>query len=139
MSDLTDRFFSPLGKEWCMYYFAILVFVFIFFILSIISEVIGLLNLKKFTFNEIYLLCENMDVCYNKVKDLMLKNGWINPMHTMVPGTDGQLSYGGFCFPKDTNALKELMKRQGTLHGVLDSAIQERNLLRDDNLNCLKK
>jgi len=90
-------------------------------------------------FNEIYLLCENMDVCYNKVKDLMLKNGWINPMHTRVPGTDGQLSYGGFCFPKDTNALKELMKRQGTLHGVLDSAIQERNLLRDDNLNCLKK
>ena len=56
MSDLTDRFFSPLGKEWCMYYFAILVFVFIFFILSIISAVIGLLNLKNFTFNEIYLL-----------------------------------------------------------------------------------
>lgn len=56
MSDLTDRFFGPLGKEWCMYYFAILVFVFIFFILSIISAVIGLLNLKKFTFNEIYLL-----------------------------------------------------------------------------------
>jgi hypothetical protein len=37
MSDLTDRFFGPLGKEWCMYYFAILVFVFIFFVLSIIS------------------------------------------------------------------------------------------------------
>ena len=57
MSDLTDRFFSPLGKEWCMYYFAILVFVFIFFVLSIVSAVIGLFSLKKFTFNEIYLLC----------------------------------------------------------------------------------
>ena len=58
MSDLTDRFFSPLGKEWCIYYFAILVFVFIFFVLSIISAVIGLFNLKKFGFNEIYLLCQ---------------------------------------------------------------------------------
>jgi hypothetical protein len=57
MSDLTDRFFSPLGKEWCIYYFAILVFVFIFFVLSIISAVIGLFNLKKIGFNEIYLLC----------------------------------------------------------------------------------
>ena len=57
MSDLTDRFFSPLGKEWCIYYFAILVFVFIFFVLSIISAVIGLFNLKKISFNEIYLLC----------------------------------------------------------------------------------
>jgi len=57
MSDLTDRFFSPLGKEWCMYYYAILVFVFIFFVLSIISAVIGLFNLKKIGFNEIYLLC----------------------------------------------------------------------------------
>jgi hypothetical protein len=56
MSDLTDRFFGPLGKEWCMYYFAILVFVFIFFVLSIISAVIGIVNLKKFTFNEVYLL-----------------------------------------------------------------------------------
>ena len=87
-------------------------------------------------FNEIYLLCENMDVCYNKVKDLMLKNGWINPMHTTVPGTDGHLSYGGFCFPKDTNALNELMKRRGTINGLLESTIKERNLLRDDNLNC---
>lgn len=56
MSDLTDRFFSPLGKEWCIYYFAILVFVFIFLILSIISAVIGIINLKKFSFKEIYLL-----------------------------------------------------------------------------------
>ena len=57
MSDLTNKFFGPLGKEWCMYYFAILVFVFIFFVLSIISAVIGLFSLKKFSFNEIYLLC----------------------------------------------------------------------------------
>ena len=57
MSDLTDRFFSPLGKEWCIYYFVILVFIFIVLVLSIVSAVIGLFSLKKFNFTEIYLLC----------------------------------------------------------------------------------
>lgn len=57
MGDLIDTFFSPLGKEWCVYYFAILIFVFIFLIISVISAVVGIFKLKKFTFNEVYLLC----------------------------------------------------------------------------------
>jgi len=53
-------------------------------------------------FNELCVLCNNMGCDYDNVKDLMLKNKWINPMHTNVPGPDGKLSYGGHCFPKDT-------------------------------------
>jgi len=86
-------------------------------------------------FNELYLLCEKTGCDYNKVKDLMLKNNWINPMHTSVPGTDGKLSYGGYCFPKDTNALLNYMKREGTHCGILEATIDERNLMRNDNLN----
>jgi len=56
-------------------------------------------------FNELYLLCQKNNINYNNVRNLMIKNGWINKMHTIVPGTDNKLSYGGFCFPKDTNAL----------------------------------
>ena len=67
---------------------------------------------------------------------MMLKNGWINPMHTNVPGPDGQLSYGGLCFPKDTNALNEFMKRNDIPHRVLDATIGERNEMRDDKDNC---
>ncbi len=47
-----------------------------------------------------------------------------------VPGPDGQLSYGGLCFPKDTNALLEFMKLQNTPSAVLEACIAERNLLR---------
>ena len=65
----------------------------------------------------------------------MLKNGWINPMHTNVPGTDGQLSYGGYCFPKDTNALLEFMKTQNSPHEVIEATISERNKIRKDNVN----
>ena len=90
-------------------------------------------------FNELYLLCEKMGCDYNTVKDLMLKNKWINPMHTNVPGVDGQLSYGGYCFPKDTNALLNHMKREGTHHMVLEATVKERNAMRNDNVNVKLK
>jgi UDPglucose 6-dehydrogenase len=90
-------------------------------------------------FNELYLLCQKMGCNYDNVKDLMLKNNWINPMHTDVPGPDGKLSYGGYCFPKDTNALAEHMKREGVTCKVLEATIQERNEMRDDNINVKLK
>jgi len=86
-------------------------------------------------FNEFYAVCSNIGCDYETVKNLMLKNGWINPMHTNVPGTDGQLSYGGYCFPKDTNALLEFMKTQNSPHEVLEATISERNKIRKDNVN----
>ena len=86
-------------------------------------------------FNELYILCQKMGCDYNNVKNLMLKNKWINPMHTNVPGSDGKLSYGGNCFPKDTNALVEYMKRQGVTCKVLEATIKERNEIRNDNVN----
>lgn len=83
-------------------------------------------------FNEIYLLCQKIGANYDSVSAAMLKNGWINPMHTRVPGTDGQLSYGGMCFPKDTNALNSFMRVKDLPHAVLDAAIKERNIFRSD-------
>ncbi|GAG92799.1 unnamed protein product, partial [marine sediment metagenome] len=61
--------------------------------------------------NELYLVCQQNGGDYDRVIHMMLKNGWINAMHTSVPGTDGKLSYGGMCFPKDTNALLQYMSR----------------------------
>lgn len=90
-------------------------------------------------FNELYLLCKSMDCDYDTVKNLMLKNKWINPMHTNVPGTDGSLSYGGYCFPKDTNALLQFMKTKKTPYKVLDAVISERNEMRTDNVNIKTK
>lgn len=87
-------------------------------------------------FNELYLLCGKLGIGYDQVKDLMLANNWINPMHTTVPGPDGQLSYGGLCFPKDTNALNELMKRLESPNAVMDAVIKERDTMRSDHDNC---
>lgn len=88
-------------------------------------------------FNELYLLCNKIGCSYESVLQLMLKNGWINPMHTTVPGPDGSLSYGGSCFPKDTNSLLEFMKRNQTPHGVLEATVTERNTMRKDSTNII--
>ena len=88
-------------------------------------------------FNELYLTCNANNCDYNTVKKLMLKNKWINPMHTNVPGSDGQLSYGGYCFPKDTNALLQHMKHRNINGEVLEATIKERNKMRDDNINII--
>ncbi len=86
-------------------------------------------------FTEMFLLCQKNNCDYNNVKELMLKNNWINPMHTNVPGNDGNISYGGLCFPKDTNALLNYMNNYNTPNAVLKNTIIERNNLRNDNSN----
>tara|TARA_R110000803_G_C11989141_1_gene321714 strand:- start:10138 stop:10959 length:822 start_codon:yes stop_codon:yes gene_type:complete len=83
-------------------------------------------------FNEMYDLCGKMEVDFNNVKDMILSNGWVNPMHTDVPGPDGKLSYGGACFPKDTQALYYSMVDHGSISEVLGATISERNKMRKD-------
>ena len=82
-------------------------------------------------FTELYLLCRELDCDYDVVKNMMLGNQWINPMHTMVPGTDGKISYGGMCFPKDIAALSEYMKELGVSNLVVDATIKDNKLTRD--------
>ena len=92
----------------------------------------GYINSVKIAFfNELYLYCQAKNINYNETRDLMLKNGWINQMHTEVPGTDGQLGFGGACFPKDTSALLADMKREGVAHKILNSVVEENNEIRN--------
>jgi nucleotide sugar dehydrogenase len=90
--------------------------------------------MKVQIFNEFNMLCQRTGADYDRVKELMLKNNWINPMHTNVPGPDGKFSYGGHCFPKDTKALNHLMKTLGTPYKVLEACIDERDEMREAKL-----
>jgi nucleotide sugar dehydrogenase len=83
-------------------------------------------------FTELYLLCEQLHIPYNEMKDLMLKNEWINPQHTDVPGSDHIISFGGACLPKDISALNSYMQSLDVPCEVLKAVINERNALRDD-------
>ena len=83
-------------------------------------------------FNEIYELTNNQ-ASYNKIIELCITNGWINPMHTKVPGTDGKISFGGLCFPKDTRALNSYMKSKNINHAVLNAVVEEQIKMRNND------
>jgi nucleotide sugar dehydrogenase len=85
-------------------------------------------------FTEVKLLCDKMDIEYNNVIELMLKNGWINPMHTTIPGHDGLLSFGGKCLPKDINALSSLCNTLDSPHEVIKAVVNENNRMRNMDL-----
>lgn len=44
-----DFFFSPLGKDWCIYYYILLVISFIGFIMALVTSIMSLFGAKKFT------------------------------------------------------------------------------------------
>tara|TARA_B100000131_G_C18097385_1_gene604566 strand:- start:575 stop:1375 length:801 start_codon:yes stop_codon:yes gene_type:complete len=90
--------------------------------------------MKVQIFNEFYFLCQKIGADFYDVKDIMLKNDWINEMHTQVPGRDGSISYGGHCFPKDTKALCHFMEVMGSPSGVLKACIEERDSMRESKL-----
>jgi len=82
-------------------------------------------------FTELFLLCEKINVDFNTVKHLMLNNNWINPMHTQVPGQDGDISFGGACLPKDISALNQYMIVNNVPNRLVNSVISERNIMRE--------
>ena len=66
--------------------------------------------LKVTYFNCIYDLCQKKGFDYSKVREGVLGSTYINDVHTLVPGPDGKLGYGGKCFPKDVNAFVAMFK-----------------------------
>lgn len=77
-------------------------------------------------FNAVREYCEKMGADWAKVHTGCLLSGYINDMHTYVPGPDGKLGYGGKCFPKDVNAFAKLT--EGCSLGKLLAPLHELNV-----------
>lgn len=61
---------------------------------------------------------------------LLLDEKRMGVSHTQVPGPDGSLGFGGYCFPKDTRALLNYAKSLGQSLDVLGSAVTKNNIIR---------
>jgi len=60
----------------------------------------------KVTFaNQMFQICNNDNVDYDKVCEYALYDKRIGKSHLAVPGPDGDLGFGGHCFPKDLAAM----------------------------------
>lgn len=86
--------------------------------------------LKVTYFNAVYDYCEKLGADYKKVHEGVLLSGYINDMHTNVPGPDGKFGYGGKCFPKDVDAWTEATKGY-PLHDLLAPVAQLNNIFRN--------
>lgn len=64
----------------------------------------GMLTGQVALANEFYQICKNVGVDYNTIKETILLDERIGK-NLDVPGPDGELGFGGKCFPKDLNAL----------------------------------
>ena len=58
--------------------------------------------------NEMSEICEYLDIDYDKVIEYAKHDDRLGYSHWDVPGPDGDVGYGGHCFPKDVKALISL-------------------------------
>jgi len=80
--------------------------------------------------NEIYNICESLDVDYDKVVEYALYDERLGQSHWAVPGPDGRFGFGGSCFPKDINALMHLAQtlciKANTIEGAWNTNLMSR-------------
>ena len=77
--------------------------------------------------NEFYQLSEKQNLDWDSIMSGLLLSGWVNPMHTLVPGTDGDYGFGGKCFPKDLNAFINFFQDHG-VNPLMMQAAWNKNL-----------
>lgn len=80
------------------------------------------LAIKVSFFNEIKILCDSLDLNFNKILSGVTSDERVGDSHCQVPGHDGRLGFGGTCFPKDINSLINIMKDQNLEPKLLSAA-----------------
>ena len=76
--------------------------------------------------NEIYQVCEKLNIDYDKVVEYATLDDRLGKSHWNVPGPDGDFGFGGHCLPKDLSALIYLAMNSDTETNVLN-AVEETN------------
>jgi len=80
--------------------------------------------------NEIYHICQELDIDYDKVTEYALHDTRIGRSHLSVPGPDGDFGFGGHCFPKDLNAMTYLADILNVDASLLKAVDRKNNKLR---------
>tara|TARA_R100000664_G_scaffold23986_1_gene33613 strand:+ start:455 stop:1303 length:849 start_codon:yes stop_codon:yes gene_type:complete len=72
--------------------------------------------------NEMYQMAQQHTLDWNTVMAGFLSDGRIGNSHTDVPGHDGDLGFGGKCFPKDINAFIKYFEENNVQPTLLKAA-----------------
>jgi UDPglucose 6-dehydrogenase len=82
--------------------------------------------------NEMYQICEGLDIDYDKVIEYARYDDRLGNSHWSVPGPDGDFGYGGHCFPKDLAALKYVADEMNVSSTMISATIDKNKEVRTD-------
>ena len=78
--------------------------------------------------NEFYDMCNHLNISYNNCRNGVLgATEFINHHHTVIPGPDGKVGWGGMCFPKDTKAFAKFMGDNHLIKHTIQGAVDSNN------------
>lgn len=81
-------------------------------------------------FNDMYRVCQSLNIKYDNVLLPALMDKRIGESHTKVPGLDGDFGFGGHCFPKDLEAILYIANTRGVSVPTLEGAKSTNNQVR---------
>ena len=86
--------------------------------------------------NEMKMLCDELDLDYDKVVEYATYDERLGKSHWAVPGPDGELGFGGHCLPKDLNALISVAvdNSLGLYINVLSGVLETNNKVRKNRV-----
>ena len=87
------------------------------------------LALKVAFFNQMYDLCDALDIEYSAVAHYTTMDERIGDSHSFISSERG---FGGHCFPKDTSALVKTAQRNNVELSILEQAIKYNKVIRKD-------
>lgn len=100
---------------------------------EMVKYVINTFLATKVSFaNEIYQMCEEMKIDYDKVIEYAQYDDRLGKSHWAVPGPDGSFGFGGHCFPKDTQALMYNAFQMGLNPTMLAATLAKNDEVRDN-------
>jgi len=82
--------------------------------------------------NEMYQVCEAVGGNWDQALEGFISDGRIGNSHIDVPGHDGDLGFGGKCFPKDINAMIKRCDEIGVKTPVMKGAWEKNQEVRKD-------
>jgi nucleotide sugar dehydrogenase len=80
--------------------------------------------------NEMKLLCDQLGINYSDMIEIAKNDKRIGLSHWDVPGHDGELGFGGSCFPKDIQSIVNLAESVEIDTKVLKAAIETNHTVR---------
>jgi len=83
-------------------------------------------------FNNLYEICQKFEMNFDSVKNGICTDDRIGFAHTKVPGPDGLMGFGGYCFPKDINALINTLKENDIDASLFEAAWKYNQKIRKD-------